>query len=109
VALSWSIFWMSDERLAARSRIAATGVLTIVAFQFVVGEDLPRIAYLTLLDKIMIISFMILAVTVLQSMIVSRYQDDDMPRAKRIDRISRLLFPGTYLVLMILLAATSGR
>jgi hypothetical protein len=109
VALSWSIFWMSDERVAGRSRITATGVLTIVAYQFVVGEDLPRIAYLTLLDKVMILSFMLLAVTVVESLIVSRYQDDDMPRAVRIDRISRLLFPGTYLVLMVLLVAASGR
>jgi hypothetical protein len=109
VALSWSIFWMSDERVAGRSRITATGVLTIVAYQFVVGEDLPRIAYLTLLDKVMILSFMLLAVTVVESLIVSRYQDDDMPRAVRIDRISRLLFPGTYLLLMVLLGATAGR
>ena len=109
VALSWSIFWMSDERVAGRSRITATGVLTIVAYQFVVGEDLPRIAYLTLLDKVMILSFMLLAVTVVESLVVSRYQDDDMARAVRIDRISRLVFPGVYLVLMVLLLATSGR
>jgi hypothetical protein len=84
-------------------------VLTIVAYQFVVGEDLPRIAYLTLLDKVMILSFVLLAVTVVQSLIVSRYQDDDMPRAKRIDRLSRLLFPGTYLLLLLLIVAGSGR
>ena len=29
VALSWSIFWMTDERFSARSRISATGVLTL--------------------------------------------------------------------------------
>jgi len=109
VALSWSIFWMSDERVAGRSRITATGVLTIVAYQFVVGEDLPRIAYLTLLDKVMILSFMLLAVTVVESLIVSRYQDDDMPRAVRIDRVSRVLFPGAYVLLMVLLLVTSGR
>ena len=109
VALSWSIFWMTEERVAGRSRITATGVLTIVAYQFVVGEDLPRIAYLTVLDKVMILSFMLLAVTVVQSLIVSRYQDDDMPRAVRIDRFSRLLFPGVYLVLVVLIAVTSGR
>jgi hypothetical protein len=109
VSLSWSIFWMSEERVAGRSRITATGVLTIVAYQFVVAEDLPRIAYLTLLDKVMILSFVLLAVTVVQSLIVARYQDHDMPRAVRIDRISRLLFPGTYLVLLALVAATAGR
>jgi hypothetical protein len=100
---------MSEERVAGRSRITATGVLTIVAYQFVVGEDLPRIAYLTLLDKVMILSFVLLAVTVVQSLIVSRYQDDDMPRAERIDRVSRLLFPGAYVLLLVLVLTTSGR
>jgi hypothetical protein len=109
VALSWSIFWMTDESIAGRTRITATGVLTIVAYQFVVGEDLPRIAYLTLLDKVMILSFVLLAVTVVQSLIVAQYQKDDMPRAKRIDRFSRLLFPGTYLLLLLLVLAASGR
>ena len=109
VALSWSIFWMTDESIAGRTRITATGVLTIVAYQFVVGEDLPRIAYLTLLDKVMILSFVLLAVTVVQSLIVAQYQQVDMPRAKRIDRFSRLLFPGTYLALLLLVLAASGR
>jgi hypothetical protein len=109
VALSWSIFWMTDESVAGRTRITATGVLTIVAYQFVVGEALPRIAYLTLLDKVMVVSFVLLAFTVVQSLIVSRYQGIDMPRAKRVDRISRLLFPGTYLLLLLLVVMTSGR
>ena len=109
VALSWSIFWMTDETIANRTRITATGVLTIVAYQFVVGEDLPRIGYLTLLDKVMIFSFVLLAVTVVQSLIVAYYQRDDMARAKRIDRISRLAFPGVYLALLALVVAASGR
>ena len=109
VALSWSIFWMSDERAAVRSRITSTGVLTIVAYQFVIAEDLPRVAYLTLLDKIMILSFMLLAVAVLQSIIQSMYQSEDMPRAVRIDRVSRVVFPAAYLVLIVLLSVTAGR
>jgi len=108
VVLSWSIFWMSDETAVNRIRLTATGVLTIVAYQFVVGRDLPRIAYLTLLDKVMIVSFMLLAVSVLPSLLVSYVQKDDMLRAKRIDRLSRILFPATYLVLLLLIVATSG-
>jgi hypothetical protein len=84
-------------------------VLTIVAYQFVVAEDLPRIAYLTLLDKMMILSFVLLAVTVIQSLVVARYQDDDMPRALRIDRASRLIFPIAYLGLLTLVVTTAGR
>jgi hypothetical protein len=107
VAISWSVFWMSDERLAGRSRITATGVLTVVAYQFVVAEGLPRIAYLTVLDKVMLVSFSLLAVTVLQSMLVARYQDSDMERAHQIDRTSRWLFPLAYALLLLLVVATS--
>jgi len=75
----------------------------------VVGEALPRIAYLTRLDKGMVVAFVLLAFTVVQSLIVARYQGSDMPRAKRIDRFSRLLFPGAYLLLLLLVVMTSGR
>lgn len=107
VAISWSVFWMSDERFAGRSRISATGVLTIVAYQFVLGEGLPRVAYLTVLDKIMIISFGLLAVTTLESLLVSR-QPEGSEAAHRIDRASRLLFPLVYGLLVGVVLLTSG-
>lgn len=96
LALSWSIFWMTEESFATRSRVSATGVLTIVAYQFAAAGNLPRVAYLTLLDKIMIVSFGLLAVTVLQSLWVKRHQETDMERARSIDRASRWVFPLVY-------------
>jgi hypothetical protein len=109
VVLSWSIFWMSDESAVNRIRLTATGVLTIVAYHFVVSQDLPHIGYLTLLDKVMIVSFLLLAISVLPSLVVSYVRKDDMPRAKRIDRVSRIVFPAAYLVLLLLIVATAGR
>lgn len=100
VALSWSVFWMTDERLPGRSRITATGVLTVVAYQFVIADGLPRISYLTLLDAMVLISFCLLSVTLLQSMLVSHYFDRDGAKAKRIDRVSRWAFPLIYAVVL---------
>lgn len=108
VGLSWSIFWMPDEPLAGRTRLAATGVLTIVAYQFVIAKDLPRIAYLTLLDQVMLLSFGLLSVTVIQSMLVARYQASNPPRAMRIDKASRLAFPAAYATLLGLLLGWAG-
>jgi len=100
VALSWSVFWMVEDRFGMRVRVSATGILTIVAFQFVASQNLPRIGYLTLMDKVMVISFLLLAVTVLQSYIVSRFQDGHPQTALRIDVVSRWLFPLAYVALM---------
>jgi hypothetical protein len=96
VALSWSIFWMPEERFAHRSRITATGVLTIVAYQFAFAADLPRVGYLTLLDKAMILSFGLLAVTMLESLMISPWQESHPERALRTDRLSRIVFPAVY-------------
>ncbi len=103
VALSWSIFWMPEERFAGRSRITATGVLTLVAYQFAFGADQPRIGYLTLLDKTMILSFGLLASSMLESLIVSRLQDSNPDRALGVDRLSRMIFPAVYAIGLFLI------
>jgi len=100
VALSWSVFWMDDERFGARVRMSATGILTVVAYQFVASQNLPRIGYLTVMDKITVISFLLLATTVLESYVVSRYAEQDHDKAMRIDRIARWAFPASFLLLI---------
>jgi hypothetical protein len=108
VSLSWSVFWMTDERFSNRSRISATGVLTIVAYQFAFAKDLPRIGYLTLLDQIMIGSFILLAVTVVESLLVDRAGKTDPSEAKRIDRTSRWLFPVVYAAMLVAIGISAG-
>jgi hypothetical protein len=108
VSLSWSIFWMTDERFSARSRISATGVLTVVAYQFVFAESLPRVGYLTLLDQVMIGSFGLLAVTVLESLLVDRANREDPAKAIRIDRTSRWLFPTVYALMLATITLLAG-
>jgi len=108
VALSWSVFWMTDERFAGRSRVSSTGVLTIVAYQFVFAADLPRVGYLTLLDFVMIGSFGLLAVTVLQSLLVDHANRQDPARATRIDQTSRWLFPAVYALMLATIALLAG-
>jgi hypothetical protein len=106
VALSWSVFWMRDEKFAVRVRTSATGILTIVAYQFMAAKDLPRVAYLTLIDKIMVASFVLLAITVIESLFVSRLADQEF--AARVDRTARWVFPLAYGLIILLVLITSS-
>ena len=107
VALSWSVFWMRDEKFAVRVRTSATGILTIVAYQFMAAKDLPRVAYLTLIDKIMVASFILLAITVIESLVVSRITDQGL--ARKIDRKARWVFPLSYALIILLVILSSIR
>jgi len=69
VAMSWSIFFMPGEGLPERTGITVTLFLAAIAFNFVVGGSLPRISYNTKLDTYLIVSYLIIAVTLLQNVI----------------------------------------
>jgi hypothetical protein len=51
IALSWAVFWMDRESLGDRMDISFIGILTVVAFQIVVSDQLPRISYFTIVSS----------------------------------------------------------
>jgi hypothetical protein len=53
-----------------------TLVLTAVAFKFVVSQNLPNISYLTLLDKYVLTSFVMLFIVVVENAVVAKLSVD---------------------------------
>ncbi len=47
VGLSWCVFWMDRTSLADRMSVTFVGVLTAVAYQAMLGDIMPNIAYVT--------------------------------------------------------------
>jgi Neurotransmitter-gated ion-channel ligand binding domain len=97
VAISWSVFWMSGESLAARIGILFTGILAVVAYQFVINTVLPKVTYFTLWDTLLLLSFVLMALTVavnvLQAVLRIRGRAE---QANEIDATARVAFPVTY-------------
>lgn len=104
VALTWSIFWMSTELLSDRMAISFLGILTVVAFQIVVADMLPRIPYVTMLSSFLLISYLSLAAGVIENLVVGaldRRGDEEL--GNRLDRACRWLFPLGYGVAIALM------
>lgn len=95
VMISWIVFWMSDEGLGRRAGVSATGMLTVIAYQFVVSGSLPRFPYLTQMDKLSLTALVSIAATMLMNLLVSRRE----PAARlRLDRTCRVVFPLAFVV-----------
>ena len=109
VVLSWSIFWMSEETFANRIRISITAFLTVVAYQFAIADNLPKVAYLTLMDRLMIASFVLIALSAAESLPVVVLRDSNPQRAASLDRISRWLFPLGYAGVIVGIAVSYWR
>ncbi len=102
--ISWVVFWMSDDFLGRRAGVSATGMLTVIAYQFVIADSLPRFPYLTVLDRILLITLVFIAMTMLVNLVTSRMDQDGR---FRFDRSCRLVFPLSYfgILLAILIPA----
>lgn len=59
-----SVFWMDHESLGDRMSISFTGLLTVVAYQFLIGGSLPTIAYFTLMDGFLYSTYAFVAGTI---------------------------------------------
>ena len=95
VAISWVVFWMGSETIGRRAGVSVTGILTVIAYQFIVAASIPRVSYLTILDKFILLSVVMIASTLVVSVTVdglkSRGRDGDA-----VDRICRWVFPLAY-------------
>jgi len=80
VVLSWTQFEVDPSDIATRMSILLTLFLTSVAFLFVAGDSLPKISYLTRMDKLMYVSFLFLFLLGLENAAIAKisnvYSDD---------------------------------
>lgn len=101
VSMIWSIFWM-ENCLAERLNISFIGILTIVAYQFLIIDTMPRISYLTFTDAMLLSSFVIMSVTIFESLYIHNLvKRNKQAKAIRIDRISRWAFPSAYVLSVV--------
>jgi hypothetical protein len=104
VSLTWCVFWMDGETLANRVNITFIGILSVVAYYFVMLGSVPEVSYLTLMDAFVLATFLILSASVVLIVVVERIGGDQNRKiVARVDRICRWAFPLGYLIWAMLL------
>ena len=102
VAMSWCVFWINPAQYGPQIGLSATSMLTLIAFIFATTNMVPRLGYLTLLDRFIVFSTILVFLALVESLttiyLVSKEKKE---LALRIDNISRFVFPITFGVLII--------
>jgi hypothetical protein len=83
-----------------RAQAAAANVLLFIAFSFSLTDNYPRLGYLTFLDVIMAITFVVNSLVVLYNVYMRRLENrGETERAASIDHKMDWLYPLAYIVL----------
>ena len=103
VAVSWVAFFLKDY--AKRVDISGANLLVFIAFNFTIGSDLPRLGYLTLLDTMLIVAFVVTTLTVICNVVLKRLDAaGKTDLTERIDTYILWGYPIFYVVGFFLLA-----
>jgi hypothetical protein len=109
VMLSWSVFWMDQSSLGDRVSVSFIGILTVVAYQIILSETLPRISYMTLMNGFLNMSFFVVCASVVVSLRVGWLDRHGQSAAgDLIDRRCRWAFPVLYVGLLLLIVGVTS-
>jgi hypothetical protein len=97
VAVPWSVFWISTKEFDWQMKIPVTIMLAMVAFEFAIARDLPRVGYITFLDAVFLVgfffTFLAIAEVIVVHVLIMRWMQ---PLAEKVHRAPRWAFPLGY-------------
>ncbi len=100
VAMSWVVFWVDPLEIGSQVTVAVTAMLTLIAYRFSVGTNLPHVSYLTRIDYFILGSTFLVFFSLVEVVIISSLaKNDNLSLARAIDRWSRVLFPLSFALL----------
>jgi hypothetical protein len=97
ISVSWFTFFLKDYN--RRIEVAAGNLLLFIAFSFSLADNYPRLGYLTLLDVIMTVTFVVTVLVVLYNVWLKRMEmKGEGERADRIDSYLDWIYPLAYII-----------
>ncbi len=98
--ISCTIFVVPSEQFADRMGISLTALLACIATQFAMSFNLPQISYLTVIDRVFLITYLFIALGVLLSTLQATLLRDRPQHAGRMNRLAGLGLPAIFLLLI---------
>jgi peptide/nickel transport system substrate-binding protein len=93
VSISIAALILPPARLDARIGLGVNALIACVAFQFAISSSIPDVSYLVVADRLFIVSYSIILVSILNVLLNYRRQLVNPEKAKKVDRFFSYLFP----------------
>ena len=91
LTISWSVMWIPPNQVESRLTTSIVALLALIAYNFVFNEDIPKLSYLTSLDRYILLSYLFCAIPTFLTIYFSRITKKDYKIALEINKKSRLI------------------
>ena len=101
--ICWSVVWVDPKELESRLTITIVCLLSLIAYNFVIDSELPKLEYLTVLDWIILISYVYATIPNLLSVISFRLLKTNLPFGNKIEEVSKRYGLASYILIIFLI------
>lgn len=109
LVVCWSAVWIKPKDLESRLTITIVCLLSLIAYNFVIDKDLPKLEYLTVMDYIILISYVYATIPTFLSIITNNSLNTKNKKIITFNNISKRfgLLSYIFLIIFILILSSS--
>lgn len=104
----WSAVWIKPKDLESKLTITIVCLLSLIAYNFVIDEDLPKLEYLTVMDNIILISYIYATIPTFLSIITNNFINTKNTKIIAFNNITKKFGLLSYIVLIIFILIVSS-
>jgi hypothetical protein len=99
VMMSWAAFWIDPSESGPQLGLAASSMLTLIAYRFLLASLLPKLPYMTRMDYFSLASTILVFLALVEVIITSALAHSNRAKqGKRVDCFSRVAFPVVFVL-----------
>ena len=104
----WSAVWIKPKDLESKLTITIVCLLSLIAYNFVIDKDLPKLEYLTVMDYIILISYIYATIPTFLSIITNNFINTQNTKIIAFNNITKKFGLLSYIVLIIFILIVSS-
>ena len=104
----WSAVWIKPKDLESRLTITIVCLLSLIAYNFVIDKDLPKLEYLTVMDHIILISYIYATIPTFLSIITNNFLNTKNKKIITFNNVTKKFGLLSYIVMIIFILIVSS-
>ena len=90
LSVAWFVLWIPTREFETRLTTSMVALLSLIAYNFVFADDVPKLNYLTALDKYILLSYIFCCIPTFMSIWFSRFISTNQKKATFVNRKIRI-------------------
>ena len=98
LCVAWYVLWIPTEKYEARLNTSIIALLALIAYNFVFQDDIPKLEYLTDLDRFILLSYIFCCIPVFLSIAFSKFISKNQTKVRKINKFIKIWGAVFYLL-----------